>query len=421
MFNKLKPKSEFTRNVLTLMTGTTIAQAIPIAISPILTRLYAPEDFGLFALYTSIVAILSLVATGRYELAILLPKRDEDALHLLFLAVALALGVSLLTFMIVIIWNGRLSQMLGNPEISPWLYLVPVSIFLTSLYQSLYYWANRKKEYKNLSKSRVTQSIATAILNLLMGYKKMSSGLILGGIVGQLLSIRLLFKSTISSKKSILESITRLELVKQLKRYSDFPKFLVFAHGMNTMSQQIPIILLGAFYSPSAVGFYMIIQRVVRVPMGIVASAISDVFREKASREYLEKQHALKSYLATLRLLILISIVPSIIFYFIAPELFAFVFGEKWRVAGVYAQILTPMFFLQFVTSPLSGMFMIAEKQSLDLRWQLFLFISTLSAFYIGDYLFGNIKTTLALFTLAYSVAYIINLYMTYRFAKGVQ
>jgi len=50
MINKLKLKSEFAKNVLTLMTGTTIAQAIPIAISPILTRIYTPEDFGVFAL-----------------------------------------------------------------------------------------------------------------------------------------------------------------------------------------------------------------------------------------------------------------------------------------------------------------------------------------------------------------------------------
>jgi O-antigen/teichoic acid export membrane protein len=86
MLNKLKPKSEFSRNVLTLMTGTTIAQAIPIAISPILTRIYTPEDFGVFALYMSVVSIVSVVATGRYELAIMLPKKDEDAINIVTLS-----------------------------------------------------------------------------------------------------------------------------------------------------------------------------------------------------------------------------------------------------------------------------------------------------------------------------------------------
>ena len=85
MLNKLKPKSEFTRNVLTLMTGTTIAQAIPIVISPILTRIYTPEDFGLFALFIAITSVFGSIATGRYELAIMLPNKDENAINILAL------------------------------------------------------------------------------------------------------------------------------------------------------------------------------------------------------------------------------------------------------------------------------------------------------------------------------------------------
>ena len=46
MIKRLKPKSEFGRNVLTLLTGTTVAQIIPMASMPILTRLYVPEEFG---------------------------------------------------------------------------------------------------------------------------------------------------------------------------------------------------------------------------------------------------------------------------------------------------------------------------------------------------------------------------------------
>ena len=101
MFNKLKPKSEFSRNVLTLMTGTTIAQAIPIAISPILTRIYAPEDFGMFALYMSVASIISVIATGRYELAIMLPKKDEDAVNIVALSIIISFFVSFISLLIV--------------------------------------------------------------------------------------------------------------------------------------------------------------------------------------------------------------------------------------------------------------------------------------------------------------------------------
>jgi len=90
MLTKLKPKSEFSRNVLTLMTGTTIAQAIPIAISPVLIRIYTSEDFGVFALYMSIASILSVVATGRYEMAIMLPKKDSDAINVVVLSMIIS-------------------------------------------------------------------------------------------------------------------------------------------------------------------------------------------------------------------------------------------------------------------------------------------------------------------------------------------
>jgi len=95
MKSKLKPKSEFSRNVLTLMTGTTIAQAIPIAISPILTRIYTPEDFGVFALFIAIVGFFSVIASARYEQAILIPKKDEDAINIFALGFIIICSISL--------------------------------------------------------------------------------------------------------------------------------------------------------------------------------------------------------------------------------------------------------------------------------------------------------------------------------------
>ena len=152
LINKLKPKSEFNRNVLTLMTGTTIAQAIPIAISPILTRIYTPEDFGMFALYMSIASIIAIVATGRYELAIMLPKKDEDAINIVALSIIISFFVSFISLLIVFIFNTQITNILGNPEISIWLYFIPLTVLLTGIYQSFNYWSNRKKQYKRLAK-----------------------------------------------------------------------------------------------------------------------------------------------------------------------------------------------------------------------------------------------------------------------------
>ena len=94
MLRKLIPQSTYARNVITLMTGTAFAQALPIAVSPILTRLYSPAEFGVFAMYLAVASILGVLVTGRYELAILIPKQDRDAIHIAALSAALSVLLS---------------------------------------------------------------------------------------------------------------------------------------------------------------------------------------------------------------------------------------------------------------------------------------------------------------------------------------
>lgn len=145
MINKLKPKSDFSHNVLTLMTGTTIAQAIPIAISPILTRIYTPEDFGVFALFLAIVGFFSVIASGRYEQAILIPKKDEDAINIFALGFIIICSISLFLLIIILIFNNNITALLNNETISIWLYFIPLTVFFIGLFNLLVLFNNRKK------------------------------------------------------------------------------------------------------------------------------------------------------------------------------------------------------------------------------------------------------------------------------------
>ena len=162
MIQRFKPKSEFSRNVLTLMTGTTIAQAIPIAISPILTRIYTPEDFGVLALYISLVSIFSVIATLRYELAIMQPRQNDDAAALVVLSVVITSGISLFLLVGILVFNEKIQALFGNDEIGAWLFLCPVSVFLTGLYQALNYWNTRKKQYKKIASSKISQGVSAS-------------------------------------------------------------------------------------------------------------------------------------------------------------------------------------------------------------------------------------------------------------------
>lgn len=181
--NIINSKNEFTKNVLMLMTGTTVAQALPIAISPILTRLYTPEDFGIAALYIAISTIIGSIATGRYELAVMLPEEDDEALNLVVLGLFIASILSVILFIVVIIFNQQICNLLNNEEISLWLYFIPLSVFFIGLFNVLRFYNNRIKQYKDLAKANVFKSVTSAIVRLSVVFIKPGpTGLISGQI-----------------------------------------------------------------------------------------------------------------------------------------------------------------------------------------------------------------------------------------------
>ncbi|MGJ0308719.1 lipopolysaccharide biosynthesis protein [Aliarcobacter cryaerophilus] len=412
-----KNKSEFTKNVLILMTGTTVAQSIPIAISPILTRIYTPNDFGVWALYISIITILSSFITGKYELAILIPKNNKKAKDLVFLTLFLSFICSILIFLLIFIFIDSILILFNNQDIRMWLYFVPFNIFFISTVSTLYYYNNRLKNYKILSKNQIIQSTSQGFFNLLIGYlNKLNGGLVLGTILANFISfLHFIYKTkTIFNKYEIKGD----NIIKVSKEYVKFPKYNLTSNFLENVSSQMPIILLGAFFNSTIVGFYSLSQRLVSIPIGIIGRSIGDVFREEAAKQLTIKGNCREIFLTTFKKLLFISILPFILFYFIAPQLFDIVFGNYWIVAGEYARILTPLFFLQFISNPLSNMFMIAEKQEYDLILQIYLLIVVCLSFYVGYYIFDNVKISLYIFTFFYSIKYIVELILSYKFTK---
>ncbi|RLA08695.1 MAG: translocase [Gammaproteobacteria bacterium] len=415
MLNKLKPKSEFSRNVLTLMTGSTIAQAIPIAISPILTRIYTPEDFGIFALYMSIASIIAVIATGRYELAIMLPEKDEDAINIVALSAIITVIISLLTLSIVIIFNLQITNLLGNPQISNWLYLVPISVLLTGFYQSFNYWSNRQKQYKTLAQNKVIQSTSTAGVNLSMGLAKWGVvGLIWGNIIGQTLASVILFKNILKKNHNLPTAINKNKIIKMLKRYIKFPKYDIISALANTSAQQITHILFNIIYNPAIAGFFYFTQKILSMPITYISSAILDVFKEQAARDYKKYNNAKKIYKSTFIKLMMIAILPSVFLYFFAVDMFVIVFGEKWQIAGEYAKILSPMLFFRFMGNPLSFMFYIGERQIWDMYSQTLLLCSILLSFFWNT----NATQTVYFISLVFSIFYISQIFLSAKIAK---
>jgi O-antigen/teichoic acid export membrane protein len=400
------------------MTGATIAQAIPIAISPILTRIYTPGDFGIFALYMSVASILSVIATGRYELAIMLPKKDEDAINIVVLSILISFFVSFISFIIIFIFNAQITNLLGNDEISNWLYFIPLTVLLTGMYQSFNYWSNRKKEYKQLAVSRVIQSGSTATTNLGMGFGGFgSSGLILGSVLGQGLATSVLGKQIWN--RNIFSKVTKLRIFALAKKYKNFPQYLIFSHGIATVYMQIPILFISKVYDLSTLGFYSFANRFINLPGSLIANSIGDVFREEATSQYHKTGEFHVIFRNTLKKSFKLSIIPFLLLLFTVKDIFSFVFGVKWSIAGEYAQILLIGSFFSFIITPIDKSALIVNNTKYILKWHIgrFLgfvsisFIAYLFKFEIKYYLIGVVSLNI--------LFYLIELYYCNSFSKG--
>ncbi len=420
MINKLKPKSEFSRNVLTLMTGTTIAQAIPIAISPILTRLYTPEDFGVLALFVAITSIFGSIANGRYELAIMLPREDEDAINIFALGFVIVFCVSLLLFFIVVLFHDTLLYVLNNQDIGFWLYFVPIAVFFIGLFNLLNYFNNRKKQYKDLANATIMKSIITAIVQLSVGFVK---GGVVGLISGQLVSqffANMKLLNNIIQDKVLISKISKVKMIALANKYKDFPKFTIWAGLLNTSSTHLINILIASLFNIKTLGFYSLTQRLLGMPSSLIGGAIGQVFFQEATREKQDTGTADNVFKSTLKKLIVIGVPFFAVLFFIIEDLFAFVFGAEWRVAGEYAKILMPFFMINFISSPLAISMSVFEKQKSTLFINIILMFSSFSILYMSIFLHLEFMMFLTILSIDMFINYLIFIFYYYNVVKGV-
>lgn len=412
--------SEFVRNVFTLMTGTVLAQLVPIAAAPLLTRLYAPNGFGLFAMYSSISLICAAIMAGKYELAIILPKSDQDSIALVQLCFLILSVVSLIMFVVLWFFQIEFGELLKNPEISPWLPWAAPALFLTGTYTIFSYWLNRKKRYRRLASARVAQSVAIASVNIGMGFSGFGvGGLIAGAFSGQITQALVMGIPFIRTIRGIPRSKDRI--LAMARKYVDFPKFSIPADLFGVVARELPVFLLATFFGAAEVGLYALTQRVLGAPIRLISNSFLDVFKERASNDFAKHGDCRAIFKKAFLSLVGILIIPFGLLMVAAPPVFSFIFGETWRSAGEFAQILSVMFFFKLIASPLSFTFYIAGKQKQDMVLHVFILVASFLSLSGGAYIFHSAKMSLVLFSGSFTLIYIIYIVLGFHHAKGIQ
>lgn len=413
-FKNFLPQSEFSKNVLTLMTGSTIATALPVAISPILTRIYTPEDMGILSVFIALSMVFGAIVNGRYELAVILPRNDDEAVNLFALSLIINFIISFILFLIVVIFHRNIISVLDNADIGTWLYYVPLCVFAIGFLNLLNIFNNRFKHYKDIAVASVYKSFVLIAFQIILGFSSSgAAGLIIGEFVSRFFANLKLLKN-VGKDRILLRKITKDEMKAVLRKYSDFPKFDVPATLFNVSSFHVISILFTSFFSSSIAGFFYLTQRVLGAPVTLIATSIADVFKEKAARDFEQEGNARAIYLKTFKKLLILAFVMAIFLFFFIEDIFSIVFGEEWAVAGNYAFLMIPMLFLRFISNPLSFMFYIGEKQKLNMILQLFLFLGIISCFYIGT----SDTSVVILLSATFSAFYITQIIVSAKIAK---
>lgn len=378
---KLVKRYPTLRHVMVLLTGTAISQVVVMAVSTITARLFTPEAFGQFAVFGSLTAIATTIASMRLDMTIMLPEDDDEARRIARVATYSNLVVAGLFTLAALLLRDLVIAQYGDPELASWLVMGGFTVFFVAQATMMQFWFNRKTDYRTISLNRVQQSIGSAGGQLgfgLLGLRTLP-GLIFGTLIGQafaFVNLRLRAKSLF---RPLPEGTTSgMELVRRYKKMPllNMPTALVDSLRTNGITLLIGTVALGA------VGQFNLAWRILQVPIGLINSAISQVFFQKLAR--VRPGEMLPLVRATILRSLLITLVPFGLIYLVAPWMFTLVFGPQWDMAGEFARALTPWLAMQLVTSPISTVFVVTDNQQWMLGFSIVFCAAPLSLLYFS-------------------------------------
>lgn len=341
------------KNVAVLMGGSAVAQAVTVFSAPLITRLFDPDAFGQYGLVLALSAPIATIACLRYELAIVLPRRDEEGANLLTLSMTLAVVIPLLITLSVALFGAAIARALGDEAIRPLLWWVPVIVALTGAFQSASYWSTRRQRFGDLAMTTTGKSVATVGVQGVAGYSGAAVlGLILGHVVGLAFGVATLWSRILLRDISSVRAGLRLDsIVAAARAHARFPAFSAPQALVNALSRNAPLLVLGAFFGPGLVGYYLLAHRVLKMPLTLLGNAFRQALYPRAAE--VARSHGLRRLVVRSTLgLCLAALPPCLVLLLTGPQLFAFVFGADWAPAGVYAQALSVWLMTGLVAAP---------------------------------------------------------------------
>lgn len=349
-------------NFLTMLSGNSISQIIPFFIAPILSRIYSPKEYAVFATYTAIILMMGSVATGRLELAIPIAKEKQTARNIVYTGLLITLTITLISTVFPV-FSEQVADFYNDAEIASHLWTIPIGVASIGLYGVLSNWLLRHKKYTVLSAGKVVLAITNHGLAAFLGYLGWGvDGLIFGWLSGQLVSILMLslFVDKTVEWKQYSFSVAK----KTVKEFKDFPLINSLHAFTDNLAMQVVLFwIISSFFGLHELGLFAMMNKYVRAPMNLISGSVSGLFYAEAADAKNNERSLMPIAKKTLSISSLFSIPFTIVVILAGPTLFSWYLGEEWREAGVYAQYMAFVLLCNFLISPVSGITIIFNEQ----------------------------------------------------------
>ena len=365
------------KNIILVSSGTVLAQLISIALTPIVTRLYLPEDYGILTSFNSLIAVLVIGASFDYHKAIPLAKTEKQVLHLLCLSLLILSIIVLLTLATLVLFGEVILHNLNLSSSANFLLFLPLALFFIGAYKIFVEYTLRNRDYKTISQTSIIQSAAANIFRILLGI--VNGGwiaLIISSIIGKSFGLYKLIQPLFAVER-IFVRLNRPGLLEVSRRYRKYPLYSTPSNLIYTLGNNIPMLFILAVFGSLDVGLFGLATNIISIPLSFVGMSVSQVFFAEAAKIGKDRPTELRTMsIELVRKLATIGLIPFFIVVIFGPQMFSLVFGTQWYQAGEYARVLSVMVYFHLLILPVGRIFEILELQKVSLIFNMIRLLS---------------------------------------------
>lgn len=403
------------KGILILGSGTAISQILGIIFIPIITRLYPPAIYGTLAVFSSLISILLVVSTLRYDLTIPIAEKDDDAEYLVILSFLILIIVTAIVFVFLVVLGDYLAGIFHFEFLAPYYWLFCIGLLGASTYQILTFWALRSKQYFLITRTNISQSIGGSVSKIILGILSFgSTGLIGGEVIGSWVGIGSLGEKILPKIWRRIHALDVHRLRALAHRYRKFPTYSMPSAFVNVIALQVPTLFLSALYGFQIVGLFALSSSMLVKPVSFVAGSISEVYTAECADLFRQKSDKLLPlFLDTTKKLFMFGAPVVLAAAVVAPVLFPIIFGSAWKDAGTFVLPLSIFVLSQFVVSSTDRLELYGYNDW-SLAWNIGRTVLVLCGFYLSSLFKFSPITTIWIFsilmTVMYGVCYLLNI-----------